>query len=385
MILLCNIQIAKSQPGEMPNKEYYHRFIKTNYDKASAIKHIATLRSKLTDTLYLEQKSKDTLWLKAHKEALYLNFLCYDYQSELLNHDLCLKQLGIQNYQNFYKLRDLGDFPEKVEHELKYKQVKYIQGKICVDIYLKYNSNLKEMPASACGCIGALTELREDEEENAILNAKVINMKKAKEAEQNARQKQIHDSINRLKETIKYEPIYLVNGKLKSDSSKTIKSSNLDSLNIYLVREMLRSSHKVFSYYVNNCAGENIERMVDDMQIQKYVQLSWNIKLQKIKGTLTLINNIPINGISNSMLLKLISELFLNDIARFVDENEILVMPFKVFRNGTYTDNRTVEFHIEHGFLNIILPVIITDKDLTPYMSPEEQKQNRLEIERTRE
>jgi hypothetical protein len=379
------MQIVKSQPGKIQNITYYNRFIKTNYDKDSAFKHIATLRSKLTDTLYLEQNSKDTLWLRAHREALYLNFLCYVYQSELLNHDVCLIELGIQNYQNFHKLRDLGDFPQKADHDLKYKQAKFIQRKICVDLYLKYNSNLKEMPEAACGCIGALKELREDEEENAILNARVINMKKAKEAEQKAMQKQIQDSIYWLNERTKYEPIYLMNGKLRSDSSTVIKSSNLDSLNIYLVREMVRSSNEVFSYYINNCAGENIERMLDALQFQKYAQVSWNIKLKKIKGTFTLIDDVPINGISNSMLLKLISELFLNDIARFVDENEILVMPFKVYRSGTYTDNRTVECHIENGFLNIILPVIITDpKDITPYMSPEEIEQDKLERERNR-
>jgi hypothetical protein len=126
--------------------------------------------------------------------------------------------------------------------------------------------------------------------------------------------------------------------------------------------------------------------MLDALQLQKYALVSWNIKLKKIKGTLTLIDNVPINGTSNAMLLKLISELYLNDIARFIDENEVLVMPFRVYRNGNYTDNRTVEFNIENGFLNIILPVIITDpKDLIPYMSPEEREQDKLERERTRE
>lgn len=386
LMLLCNTQIVKAQPSETPNIKYYHQFIQTNYDKASALKHIATLRSKLTDTLYVAQKSKDTLWLKAHKEALYLNFLCYNQQSAILNHDLCLKQLAIQNYQYFYRFKDLDGFPQKQDYELAYAQVKHMQRRRCVDIYLQYNSNLKEMPSWACGCRGVLKELMEEEEQNAMLIARAASMRKAEEAKKIQRQKEIQDSIKWINERIKYEPIYLMNGKLRSDSAITIKSANLDSLNIFLVREMLRASNEVFNFYVNNCAGENIERMIDVLEVQKFAPVTWYIKLKKTNGILTLTDNIPINGPSNKMLLKLISELYLNNIARFIDENEVLVIPFRCYRNGNHTDNRTVEYNIENGFLNIILPVIITDrKQLVPYMSPEEYERSEFEKERTRE
>lgn len=219
-----------------------------------------------------------------------------------------------------------------------------------------------------------------------MLEALALKMKNTKKAILIQRQKEIQDSIKRLNEKIKDEPIYSFSGKLRSDNATKISSSNLDSLNTYLVREMLRSSNEVFNYYINNCAGENIEKMLNALEFQKYTPVSWTIKFQNHKGIPILIDNTSLDDTSNSIRLQLISELYLNDVIRFVDENQVLVLPFRIYRNGTHTDNRTVEYQIENGFLNIILPVIIKDsKQLVPYMSPDEYKQSEFERKRTRE
>jgi len=136
---------------------------------------------------------------------------------------------------------------------------------------------------------------------------------------------------------------------------------------------MLNASREVFSFNVNNCASENIEMMLLDVQSQKNAPFYRLVKLRKINGVLTLIEHVPLNSIANKTLLKLVSELYLTDVARFVQENELLVLPFKFSRNHTHTDNRTVEHKIENGFLHIVLPVISHNlKDDLPKISPEE-------------
>ncbi|MFZ4547694.1 MAG: hypothetical protein ACOYN4_09680, partial [Bacteroidales bacterium] len=164
---------------------------------------------------------------------------------------------------------------------------------------------------------------------------------------------------------------YLSNGVLRADSTYKIKSNSIDSLNTFLVLEMLRASNQVFSYYVNNCASSNIEKMLDALQVQKNEPIYWYIKLKKINGVFAFMDSISLNSLSSRICLKLVSELFLNKISPFVNENEVLVLPFQVYRNSTYTDNRTVENRIENGFVHIILPVIITDpKQLLPEINP---------------
>jgi hypothetical protein len=365
-----------SQPSAISNIKYFNQFIRYNENRMKVCENIKKLQLKLGDTLYLEAKSKDSTWLKKHREALYLNFLCYQAEARLSpNFSSCKQLLGFDNYQKFYQFKDLKGYPQKDEYEQEYVFAKYFQKEICIKIYLQNNAELSQIPHSACGCKQIIKQLKDEDEEGKLI---ALENKKKKEIENAVikHQNEIKDSITKLNEKVKYEPIYLSNGNLRADSSFKLKSKNIDSLNIFLVQEMLRSSNQLFSFYVNNCASSNIEKMVDALQMQKNKPIYWFIKLKKINGTFTLWGEMPIVGTSNSFHLKLISELFLNKISPFVNENEILVLPFKVYRNGTYTDNRTVQNRIEDGFVHIILPVIVNDpKDLKPEMSPEEIQQ----------
>ena len=372
------IDKAKSQPGKISNVDFFYRFIESNEDRLSALENIQKLRNKLSDTLFVEKYKEDTLWLIKHREALYLNFLCYDYASGLSGNNLCLKELGFKSYQLFYEFKELKGFPQTSQYESKYKEAKYKQKMVCIKIYIQNNSDIKQIPQSACGCIKIIKELKEEQDEELITSE--LHNKKTIEAKIFQRQTEIQDSIARLNQQISYEPIYFSNGILRVDSIYKINSTNIDSLNIFLVREMLQASNKVFSYYVNSCASKNIERMLEILQSGNNATFYWNIKLKKINGVLTLTDEVPLNSLANQMLLKLVSELYLKDVARFIQESELLFLPFKVSRNGHYTDNRTVEYKIENGFLNIILPVIIDDpKQLVPEISPQEYEQSEFE------
>jgi len=360
---------AFSQPGKISNINYFNQYIKYNEDGGAAFENIQKLRIKLSDTLFVEKYVKDTLWLTKHREALYLNFLCYEYESRLTGGNLCKQQLGFDNYSLFYQFKDLKGFPQQSQYESEFEEAKSYQKIRCIKVYIQNNSDVQLIPESACGCKAIIKQLKE--EQDLILYAAE---KANNEAIQNKillRQKEIQDSIHRLNEQIKYEPIYLSNGVLRADSTYKIKSSTIDSLNIFLVPEMLRASNQVFSYYVNNCASSNIEKMLDALQVQKNGPIYWYIKIKKTNGVFTFMDGISLNSLSSSMCLKLVSELFLNKISPYVNENEVLVLPFKVYVNSTYTDNRTVEYRIENGFVHIILPVIITDKkQLLPEIDP---------------
>lgn len=372
-ILSCILGI--SQPGKISNVTYFNQYVKANENRASTLKNILILRSKLSDTLFIESKSRDTLFLKKHREALYINFLCYEYESRLTGNNFCKRQLGFDNYSRFYTFKDLTGFPQSNEYENEYEQARYLQQGFCIKIYIQNNSQLEKMPDSACGCKQVIKKLKDEQDERLLAAEK--SKKEAIKSKLILRQKEVADSISWLKSQIKYEPIYLSTGVLRSDTSYNIKSKNIDSLNSFLVQEMIRASNEVFSFYVNNNASENIEKTLDVLALQKNKPIYWNIKLKKVKGTFVLIDNIPISNISSSMCLKLISELYLNKISPYVEENQTLVLPYMIFRNSTYTDNRTILHRIENGYINTVLPIVIIDpKETTPYMSPEEIKIN---------
>lgn len=372
-ILSCILGI--SQPKTISNVNYFNQFIRYNDNRVKVYENIRKLHLKLGDTLYLESKSKDTTWLKKHREALYLNFLCYEYESRLTGNNSCKRQLGFDIYSRFYTFKDLKGFPRSNEYENEYEQARYLQQSFCIKIYIQNNSQIEQMPDSACGCKQAIKKLKDEQDERLLAAEK--SKKESIKSKLILRQKEVADSISWLKSQIKYEPIYISTGVLRSDTSYNIKSKNIDSLNNFLVQEMIRASNKVFSFYVNNNASENIEKTLDVLAMQKNKSIYWNIKLKKVKGAFVLIDNIPISNISSSMCLKLISELYLNKISPYVEENQTLVLPFMIFRNSTYTDNRTILHRIENGYINIVLPIIIIDpKETTPYISPEEIKIN---------
>ncbi len=360
---------ALSQPGKISNVNYFDKYVKYNESGSAAFENIQKLRIKLSDTLFIQEYSKDTLWLTKHREALYLNFLCYEYESRLTGGNLCKQQLCFDNYSLFYQFKDLKGFPQQSQYESEFEEAKSYQKTRCTKVYIQHNSDIQLIPESSCGCKAIIKQLKEEQDVILVAEEKANN-----EAIQNKillRQKEIQDSINRLTEQIKYEPIYLSNGVLRADSTYKIKSNTIDSLNTLLVLEMLRASNQVFSYYVNNCASNNIEKMLDALQVQKNEPIYWYVKLKKVNGVFTFMDGISLNSLSSSMCLKLVSELFLNKISPYVNENEVLVLPFQVYRNSTYTDNRTVEYRIENGFVHIILPVIITDKkQLLPEIDP---------------
>lgn len=384
MFVLFTPEQSFSQPNKVSNVYYFNKYIKFNENRISAFENIQKLRNKLKDTTLLEQYSKDTLWLIKNREAVYLNFLCYLYQSKLTGGNVCLLKLAFDNLNQFYRLKNLTGFPKPDQYETEIEDAKNYQKGLCIKVYIKNKSDVKLMPDSACGCREIILQLKKEFDEQLYASEK-----SAKEAIKNKillQQKQIQDSIKRLNDQIRYEPIYWANGNLRADTNFTIKSSNIDSLNIVLVNEMLRTSQEVFSYFVNNCASENIEIMLDALMLQKNSPIYWFVKLRKINGVITLTDDIPLNTIGNRMLLKLISELNVAGFGRFVNDNELFVLPFKVYRNNTHTDNRTVEYRIEDGYVHIILPVVITDpKKLLPNISPEEYKNWELERERTRE
>lgn len=375
---------ALSQPGKMSNITYFEKYVKYNEDRSSVIKNIHNLRLKLNDTLIIEQNNQDTTWLKKHREATYVNFLCFLYESKLTGGNSCLLQLGIKNYTMFYRYRELSQFPQPSQYESEYEEAINLQKSSCIKVYTKNASNAELIPDSACGCREVIKELKKEQDEILLAAEKAENNRIQNDIKQ--KQIQIQDSLNRLNEKIIQEPIYLTNGVLRADSTYKIKSKNLNTLNNLLVQEMIGASNKIFNYHVNNCSSENIEIMLDALEVKKISQCHWLIKLKKINGVLTLIDDIPLNGIENRMLFKLISELYLAEISGFVEENEILVLPFKIYRNSTYTDNKTVEYKIENGFIHVILPVLVLKRhELVPYMTPEEYENSEFERKRTRE
>jgi len=202
LFFLCiSIDNARSQPGKFSNVEYFNQFIQTNEDRVSAYENIQKLRSKLSDTLFVEKSGRDTLWLKKHREALYLNFLCYDFASGLTGNDLCLKQKGLQNFQLFYQFKDLKGFPSTSQYESKYEEVKHVQKLVCLNIYIQNNSDFKQIPETACGCQQVIEEMKDEQDE--LLRVAGLQEKKAIEAKKNHRQKEIQDSITRWNERIR--------------------------------------------------------------------------------------------------------------------------------------------------------------------------------------
>lgn len=365
-----------AQPKEMSNLEFYNKFILLNDDRVSVVENIKKLRIKLTDTLFLEEKGMDTTWLKKHRQALYLNFLCYEYQASLSGENKsCWQQIGFENYKRFYFYKDLKGFPDKNEYENRYLEAKYRLTEFCIKIFIQNKTDLNRIPETACACKQVIQELKKEEDDRLL--AAEMAREKAIEQEIKLHQKRINDSISQLNEQIKYEPIYYSNGILRADSLFRLTSKNTDSLNSFLVQEMLRSSSKLFSFYVNNCANNNIEKMLEILLMQKNEAVYWKIKLKKVNGNFILMDEILLNELSSGMRLKLISELFLTSISPYVNENESLILPFKISINNTYTDNRTVEYRIENGYVNIVLPVVIINREeIKPYMSPEEMIQN---------
>jgi hypothetical protein len=364
-----------AQPKEMSNLEFYNKFILLNDDRVSVVENIKKLRIKLTDTLFLEEKRMDTTWLKKHRQALYLNFLCYEYEASLSGgNKSCCQQIGFENYKRFYFYKDLKGFPDKNEYENRYLEAKYRLTEFCIKIFIQNKTELERIPETACACKQVIQELKKGEDDRLL--AAEMARKKAIEQEIKSHQKRINDSIAQLNKQIKYEPIYYSNGILRADSLFRLTSKNTDSLNSFLVQEMLRSSSKLFSFYVNNCANNNIEKMLDIFLMQKNEAVYWKIKLKKVNGNFILLDEILLNEASSGMRLKLISELFLSPISPYVNENESLILPFKVSINKTYSDNRTVEYRIENGYVNIVLPIIIDPKELIPYIHPDERIQN---------
>lgn len=381
---LAFTQQALSQPGKTATIAYFEKYIKYNEDRSSVLKHIHNLRLKLSDTLVIEQNIHDTTWLKKHRDATYVNFLCFLYESKLVGGNSCRLQLGIKNYAMFYRYRELSQFPQPSQYESEYEEAINLQKSICINVYIKNATNAEFIPDSACGCSDVITKLKKEQDEMLLAAEKAETNRIQAEIKQ--RQMQTKDSLTRLNEKILQEPIYLTNGVLRADSTYKINSKNVGSLNTLMVLEMLRASNNVFSFAATTCSSDNVEIMLDALAVQKRSQFRWLIKLKKINGELTLIDDLSLHDIENRVLFKLIAALYLAEINSFIEENEVLVLPFNIYINNTYTDNKTVEYKIENGFVHVILPVILLNPhELVPSMTPEEYENSEFERKRTRE
>jgi hypothetical protein len=341
--VLCLTLVVTAQPGP-DRRTFYRTQVQHNPDVNEQRRAIAELRRQLPDTADpVNTLQRHPTRMKLQREALFLNFLCYLHEAQLGALNACVVEQGLKNYAHLVALGAWEGYPSPEEQQEAHTQAKDLQHIICYQMFEQNSNRLEDIPTEACGCTAVINEMLAQADEQ----------RRAEEADRSTyREAARKDSIGRVEAARNAElsmAIYAPDGRLRIDTNTRLATAAIDSLNGALCSAMVEAASSVF--HTGPHTGRDWELLASI--IQEGRPLVWVQQARK-KGSLFEFEGVVTGDPGGNIRLKLLSELHLHKVARFVKDGEVLVVPYRVLIDPTLSGSN-VRMDASDGYVNILL------------------------------
>ncbi len=352
LITIC----LNAQPSKTNRLNYYKTNIENNINKLEVFIIINQFKHELKDTLLVDSiKNLSKQGFKNHKEALWLNALCYLKKAELskFSDNMCYYDNALKPIWKLLDYPNDTSFPLNSDVEKKRLEIQYLIQKECTLYFNSIGNKPANIDQKICLCNSIIHDMIEEEKDRASEESARKKNELIKDAKL-LREKYIKDSIIKNTPFSYKEIVYKRNGKLIADSLKLVKCNYVDSLNLTLESIMLSAMQATF---IRSNEGksytEKLIMMLDRSYNQPYKVYKRTLEFKKQNGKLVLIN-FEINEF-NSFFNFVLSQLNTNELKLKIKEGSSLHLPFSLTVNSDINvTNYTFDFI--NGYLQTTLP-----------------------------
>lgn len=335
--------VVTAQPGP-DRRTFYRTQVQHNPDVNEQRRAIAELRRQLPDTADpVNILQRHPTRMKLQREALFLNFLCYLHEAQLGALNACAVEQGLKNYAHLVALGAWEGYPSPEEQQEAHTQAKDLQHIICYQMFEQNSNRLEDIPTEACGCTAVINEMLAQADEQ----------RRAEEAERAAHREAVRkDSIGRVKEARNAElsvAIYAPDGRLRIDTTMRLATTAIDSLNRVLLAAMIHAAGSMFRTGPDAATDWELLASV----LQKGRPLLWVQRMRK-KGNLFELEGVTTGDPGSHFRLKILSDLYLQRVAHFLKDGEVLVVPYRVTLDPTLSGTN-IRIQPSDGYVNILL------------------------------
>jgi hypothetical protein len=356
---LCIAAAIHAQPGP-DRRTFYRTRIQHNADASEQLRAIVELRRQLPDTADpVDIRQRHPTRLASQREALFLNFLCYVHEARITGHGTCGLQQGFRNYERMVAMGPVDGYPSAAEQQQALAEARNLERELCRRAFERNGSRMETLPPNACGCASVLEALIQ-EGTDAL---RAHETWEAKEEAQRAAHRDAarRDSLERAEQARNARlsaAIYAPNGKLLSDTIVRISTTAIDSLNDELLTAMFLAAGEVFQ------TGPEAELHWETLanMVRMDHPLTWSQRVRKA-GRLFKFEDLITGDPGGPIRLKLYSELSLQKVADYLEDGEVLAVPYRVMLDPSLTGTN-VRLDAADGYVNIRLrPIPEVKKD----------------------
>ena len=358
-LVICMLACAtamNAQPGT-DRLSFYRTRIQHNPDPPEQLSAIAELRRQLPDTADpVDTRQRHPARMQRQREALFLNFLCYLHEAQSGALNACALEQGLKNYAHLVVLGPWEGYPSPEEQHQAHAQAKALQRTICRQVFELNGSHLEGIPTAACGCTAVINEMLAQAEEQRRADEAEAQRQEAERAA--LRAAVLNDSIQWVEAARNAElsmAIYAPNGRLRIDTTMRLTTTAIDSLNDALLAAMVEAASSL--YYTGPKTGRDWELLASIVQEGR--PLVWVQRARK-KGSLFELEGLVTGDPGGNIRLRLLSELHLHKVARFLKDGEVLFVPYRVVLDPSLSGTN-VRLNAADGYVNILLRPIPKD------------------------
>jgi hypothetical protein len=357
--MLACVSAVRAQPSP-DRRTFYRTRIQHNPDASEQLRAITELRRQLADTADpVDTRKRHPMRLAGQQEALFMNFLCHVHEARITGQGTCGLQQGFRNYERMVALGPLDGYPSAAEQQQALAEARNLERELCRRAFERNGNRVEGLPPTACGCASVLEALIQ--EGTDALRAHEAWEEKEEDQRATHRDAARRDSLEQQEQARKERlsmAIYAPNGRLRCDSSIHIRTADIDGLNEALLSAMLQAARMVFQ------PGAPSERDWELLASSVHADRPsiWWIKARK-QGDLFQLENLSIGDFGSNVRLHLMAELYLQRLAPFVGEGEVVVLPYRVMLDPLLTGTN-VRLDARDGYVNILLrPIPEVKKD----------------------
>jgi hypothetical protein len=350
--MMASVTVVRAQPGP-DRRTFYRTRVQHNPDASEQLRAITELRRQVADTADpVNTRQRHPTRMKLQREALFLNFLCYLHEAQLGALNACALEQGLKNYAHLVALGPWEGYPSPKEQQEAHAQAKDLQRIICHQVFVQNGNRLEGIPAKACGC-------------NAVINSMLTQADEQRRAEAadrtTYREAARKDSIGRVELARNAElsmAIYAQDGRLRIDTTMRLATTAIDSLNRVLLAAMIHAAGSMFRTGPDAATDWELLASV----LQKGRPLLWVQRMRK-KGNLFELERVSTGDPGSHFRLKILSDLYLQQVAHFLKDGEVLVVPYRVTLDPTLSGTN-MRIQPSDGYVNIVLrPIPEVRKD----------------------
>ncbi len=351
--------VVRAQP-DPDRRAFYRTQVQHNADANQQRRAIAELRRQVPDTADpVNTRQRHPTRMKLQREALFLNFLCYLHEARISALNACALEQGLKNYAHLVALGPWEGYPSTEEQQRAHDQARSLQRTICGQVFEQNGNRLEGIPTAACGCTAVINEmLTQADEQRRAEEAEAQRQEAERAAHQEAARK---DSIGRVELARNAElsmAIYTPDGRLRVDTTMRLATMAIDSLNRALRSAMVEAASSVFHIGPNTSRDWELLASI----VQEERPLVWVQRARK-RGSLFEYEGVVTGDPGGNIRLRLLSELHLHKVARFLKDGEMLVVPYRVMLDPSLSGSN-VRIDASDGYVNILLrPIPEVRKD----------------------